>query len=115
MWEADTLGYLTTSSLRLGTDSTEPYNSQRMDTVKDGYRMLAPLQTLFTVNFEDPEDIASLVEGRVFSANFLADTEGEVDCVVGWFTLHLGEDVTLSTGKNLKKRTRFQNRFRNWI
>ena len=35
-----------------------------------GFKLLAEPQTLFSVNFEDPEEIASLIEGKLFSLKF---------------------------------------------
>jgi hypothetical protein len=96
--ETDSLGYLNTPGLRLGTDSAEPYGSERLDNLPGGFQLLAPPQTIFTVDFEDPADIDSLLAGRVCSVSFPVSQSGRLDCLAGWFVLHLGSGQTLSTG-----------------
>jgi hypothetical protein len=96
--EADSLGYLDTRGVRLGTDSAEPYGSERLDALPGGFQLLAPPQTIFTVDFEDPADIASLLAGRVSSVSFPVNRPGRLDCLAGWFVLHLGSGQTLRTG-----------------
>ena len=58
--------------------------------MEGGFKLLAEPQTLFSVNFEDPEEIASLIEGRLFSLKFNVEEDGRLDCLAGWFSLEQG-------------------------
>ena len=57
-------------AFRLSTDASEPYNCEKLDRVEGGFKLLAKPQTLFSVNFEDPAEIASLIEGKLYSLKF---------------------------------------------
>eukprot|EP00092_Neocalanus_flemingeri_P022801 GFUD01024725.1.p1 GENE.GFUD01024725.1~~GFUD01024725.1.p1 ORF type:complete len:464 (+),score=177.67 GFUD01024725.1:113-1393(+) len=59
--------------------------------------MLSKPQKLFSVSFENPEQIEELVEGKVFCQEFLATVEGDCDAVAGWFKLHLDQAQEIST------------------
>ena len=96
--QPSSLGYLTTPSLLLASSSTEPYTTERLAQLPGGYSLLSPPQTLFTVDFEDPSDIASLISGKVFSLSFPVTSPGSLDCLAGWFSLQLCEGVSLATG-----------------
>ena len=67
-----------------------------------GFKLLAEPQTLFSVNFEDPEEIASLIEGKLFSLKFNVEEDGKLDCLAGWFSLDLGHGQTISTAPEVE-------------
>jgi len=75
----------------------EPYLTEKLDSVQGGFRMLSEPQKLFSVSFEDPGQIEELIEGKVFSKEFLASVDGECDAVAGWFKLHLDQNNTISS------------------
>merc|ERR1719266_376815 len=95
--ETETIGYLDVSSTRLSTDASEPYNCEKLDRVEGGFKLLAKPQTLFSVNFEDPAEIASLIEGKLYSLKFNIEEDGKLDCLAAWFNLDLGHGQTIST------------------
>ena len=89
------------SATRLSTDSTEPYNCEKLDSIEGGFKLLAKPQALFSVNFEDPSEIASLIEGKLFSLKFNLEEDGRLDCLAAWFNLDLGHGQTISTAPEL--------------
>ena len=86
---------------RLSTDSTEPYNCEKLDRIEGGFKLLAKPQTLFTVNFEDPNEIASLIEGKLYSLKFNLEEDGRLDCLAAWFNLDLDHSETISTAPDI--------------
>ena len=84
-------------AFRLSTDASEPYNCEKLDRVEGGFKLLAKPQTLFSVNFEDPAEIASLIEGKLYSLKFNIEEDGKLDCLAAWFNLDLGHGQTIST------------------
>ena len=69
--------------------------------MEGGFKLLAKPQTLFSVNFEDPAEIASLIEGKLFSLKFDLEEDGRLDCLAAWFRLDLGHGQTISTAPEL--------------
>ena len=67
-----------------------------------GFKLLAQPQTLFSVNFEDPEEIASLIEGKLFSLKFNVEEDGKLDCLAGWFSLDMGHGQVISTAPEVE-------------
>ena len=65
--------------------------------MEGGFKLLAKPQTLFSVNFEDPAEIASLIEGKLCSLKFELEEDGRLDCLAAWFSLDLGHGQTIST------------------
>ena len=51
--------------------------------------MLSCLQKLLSVSFEDLGQIEELIEGKVFSKEFLVTVDGECDAVAGRLKLHI--------------------------
>jgi len=97
------VGYLECERVRVVADmigegdKEEPYMTEKLDSVRGGFKMLSRPQKLFSVSFECPEQIEELVEGKVFSKEFLATIDGDCDAIAGWFKLHLDEDQEIST------------------
>ncbi|KAF0306607.1 Protein arginine N-methyltransferase 9 [Amphibalanus amphitrite] len=76
---------------------TEPYWSERLDDAPGGYRLLSEPVQVYSVDFNDPDDIErglSGVEGR-HVVQCMAD--GRLDALVTWFELQLGEGEVLSS------------------
>ena len=84
------LGNLECGGVRVVRDVTgeggkkNPYLTEKLDSVHVG-RMLSRPPNLFSFSFEDPEQIEELIEGKVFSKEFLATVDCECDAVAGWF------------------------------
>jgi len=63
----------------------------------EGIGCSSDLRNFFLVSFEDPGQIEELIEGKVFSKEFLATVDGKCDAAAGWFKLHLNQNNTISS------------------
>ncbi|XP_043229694.1 protein arginine N-methyltransferase 9-like isoform X1 [Amphibalanus amphitrite] len=76
---------------------TEPYWSERLEDAPGGYRLLSEPVQVYSVDFNDPDDIErglSGVEGRHVVQ---CTADGRLDALVTWFELQLGEGEVLSS------------------
>ncbi|XP_053316658.1 protein arginine N-methyltransferase 9 [Spea bombifrons] len=79
-------------------DVTEPYDTEKMSRVPGGYKSLSqPFQAL-TVDFNSLQDLESIVAGKSCSVSVPVLEEGQLDCFITWFVLHLDSENSLSTG-----------------
>jgi len=102
--ECGVLGYLECEGVSVLADMTgeggreEPYLTEKLDSVRGGFRMISSPQKLFSVSFEDPRQIEELIDGKAFTQEFIASVDGECDAVAGWFKLHLDQEQEISSG-----------------
>ncbi|XP_043208834.1 protein arginine N-methyltransferase 9-like [Amphibalanus amphitrite] len=76
---------------------TEPYWSERLEDTPGGYKLLTEPVQVYSVDFNDPDDIErglSGVEGRHVMR---CTADGRLDALVTWFELQLGEGEVLSS------------------
>jgi len=101
--EAKTVGYLECEGVRVTADMRgegemeDPYLTEDLGRLRGGYKMISSPQQIFSVSFENQEQIAELVEGKVFINEFIATVDCECDAVAGWFKLHLDQHEQISS------------------
>lgn len=79
-------------------DVAEPYSSEKMSRVPGGYKALSqPFQAL-TVDFNSLQNLESLASGKTCRIPVQINEQGQLDCFITWFVLHLDEEHNLSTG-----------------
>ncbi|XP_040187758.1 protein arginine N-methyltransferase 9 isoform X1 [Rana temporaria] len=79
-------------------DVAEPYSSEKMSRVPGGYKSLSqPFQAL-TVDFNSLQNLESIASGKTCRIPVQIHEQGQLDCFITWFVLHLDEEHNLSTG-----------------
>ncbi|XP_018409754.1 PREDICTED: putative protein arginine N-methyltransferase 9 isoform X1 [Nanorana parkeri] len=78
-------------------DVAEPYSTEKMSRVPGGYKALSqPFQAL-TVDFNSLQDLESIASGKTCRISVQIHEQGQLDCFITWFVLHLDEEHSLST------------------
>ena len=100
--DVDSVGYLdwnvrVVADWRLGDGSSEPYQSENLSSLTGDVKFLSKPQQLFSISFTSLNEVQDLMNGKMFENEFICDSDGECDAIVGWFDLNLDETVTLST------------------
>jgi len=97
------VGYLECEGVKVMADMRgegemeDPYMTEELGSIRGGYKMISSPQQIFAVSFENQEQIAELVEGKVFTNEFIASVDCECDAVAGWFKLHLDQHEQISS------------------
>uniref|UniRef100_A0A8C5P707 Protein arginine N-methyltransferase 9 n=1 Tax=Leptobrachium leishanense TaxID=445787 RepID=A0A8C5P707_9ANUR len=80
--------------------ATEPYDTEKMNRVPGGYRALTrPFQAL-TVDFNSLQDLENIAAGKKCRLSVPVCEQGQLDCFITWFVLHLDNEHLLSTEPN---------------
>jgi len=101
VFEGDKAGYLD-MNIRLQADfllddgTEEPYQSEKLSSLKQDVKLLAAPQQLFSVNFCDMNNIEEYLRGQHLTNNFSVTSDGRLDAIVGWFDLKLDENNIIS-------------------
>jgi len=101
--EEEKLGYLESDGVRVMADMRgigdmeDPYLTEELKSLKGGYKALSSPQQLFSISFENQDQIVQFVEGEMFTNEFNVTVDGECDAVAGWFRLHLDEVEQISS------------------
>ncbi|XP_069832988.1 protein arginine N-methyltransferase 9 isoform X2 [Dendropsophus ebraccatus] len=80
------------------SEVNEPYATEKMSRVSGGYKSLSQPFLALTVDFNSLEDLESIAAGKSCRISVLAQEQGQLDCFITWFVLHLDEEHNLSTG-----------------
>ncbi|XP_054720388.1 protein arginine N-methyltransferase 9-like [Uloborus diversus] len=78
----------------------EPYSTEKLYNIPDGYKLLSKPSVLLEVNFNSPQDIKSLLQGKVLNIKHECTDNGMLDAMIVWFDLHLDDETTISTAPN---------------
>ncbi|XP_062243577.1 protein arginine N-methyltransferase 9 [Platichthys flesus] len=79
-------------------DSMEPYTTERLSRLPEGYKSLTEPFTAFNIDFNNVQDLEGLSSREVQELYLPVIKEGELDALAVWFQLHLDEESSLSTG-----------------
>jgi len=94
-------GYLHCSGLEVEVAREEPYTSEQLAEIEGGYEMLAQPRVVFTVDFNNVEEIVGFVsqENR-FTVRFPVERGGRCDAIAAWFRLGLDSEfeAVIETG-----------------
>lgn len=80
------------------SDVHEPYATERMSRVPGGYKALSQPFLALTVDFNSLQDLESIASGKSCRISVLVQEQGQLDCFLTWFVLHLDNEHSLSTG-----------------
>ncbi|XP_056418809.1 protein arginine N-methyltransferase 9 isoform X2 [Hyla sarda] len=80
------------------SEANEPYATEKMSRVPGGYKALSQPFLALTVDFNSLEDLESIAAGRSCRISVLVQEQGQLDCFITWFVLHLDKEHSLSTG-----------------
>lgn len=80
------------------SDVHEPYATERMSRVPGGYKALSQPFLALTVDFNSLQDLESIASGKSYRISVLVQEQGQLDCFLTWFVLHLDNEHSLSTG-----------------
>lgn len=80
------------------SDVHEPYATERMSRVPGGYKTLSQPFLALTVDFNSLQDLESIASGKSCRISVLVQEQGQLDCFLTWFVLHLDNEHSLSTG-----------------
>ncbi|XP_067126301.1 protein arginine N-methyltransferase 9-like isoform X2 [Centruroides vittatus] len=75
----------------------EPYTTENLTSIPEGYKLLTDPAVLLDINFNNPQEIETLIKGHVMKNNFVCNWNGSLDAIAVWFDLYLDEDTMLST------------------
>ncbi|KAG8185458.1 hypothetical protein JTE90_022389 [Oedothorax gibbosus] len=75
----------------------EPYSTEKITNLPCEYKYLSKPTSLLQANFNSPEEIKNLLQGKVFSPTFTCCESGTLDAFVMWFDLHLDDHETVSS------------------
>lgn len=78
-------------------DYDDPYSSEFLSLIPGGFIQLSEPQQLLTVNFNDPKEIAQLLDGKTFSETVKCTRPGSCDAIALWFDLKLDQDISILT------------------
>ncbi|CAI9601996.1 unnamed protein product [Staurois parvus] len=78
-------------------DVAEPYSTEKMSRVPGGYKALSQSFQALTVDFNSLQDLESIASGKTCQIPVQIHEQGQLDCFITWFFLHLDEEHTLST------------------
>ncbi|XP_023335504.1 protein arginine N-methyltransferase 9 isoform X2 [Eurytemora carolleeae] len=99
----DRYGYLDTQNLDirshlLSQNPREPYTSESLSSIPGGYKLLTKPNLLFSIDFNNKTEVDELsLVGRVSAVDLPVSENGDLDALVGWFTLHLDENERINT------------------
>ncbi|XP_075055040.1 protein arginine N-methyltransferase 9 [Mixophyes fleayi] len=85
-------------SSRKANDVTEPYATEKFGRVPGGYKTLSQPFQAMTVDFNSLQDLESIASGKTCRISVLVHEQGQLDCFITWFVLHLDSEHNLSTG-----------------
>ncbi|PNF42465.1 hypothetical protein B7P43_G08745, partial [Cryptotermes secundus] len=86
------------SKLGLTAKRDEPYDTEDLNTVPEGYKSLASPCCALHIKFSDCQDMAAWLHGQKCVEHCLTCTQsGQVDAIAMWFDLHLDDVTTLSS------------------
>ena len=84
----------------LSDGSAEPYQSERLTSLPNSFKMLSSPKLLFAINFMKIDEIEAMLQGIEIEVDFLATIDGQCDSIAGWFELNLDENTNISTSIN---------------
>ncbi|XP_075716489.1 protein arginine N-methyltransferase 9 isoform X2 [Rhinoderma darwinii] len=79
-------------------DMNEPYATEKMSRVPGGYKALSQPFLALTVDFNSLQDLESIASGKSYRISVQVQEQGQLDCFITWFVLHLDNEHNLSTG-----------------
>ncbi|CAN2388793.1 protein-arginine omega-N symmetric methyltransferase activity [Pristimantis euphronides] len=83
---------------RKSGEVNEPYATEKMSRVPGGYKALSQPFVALTVDFNSLQDLESIASGKSCRISVLVQEQGQLDCFITWFVLHLDNEHSLSTG-----------------
>ncbi|KAG8453962.1 hypothetical protein GDO86_000549 [Hymenochirus boettgeri] len=81
-------------------DVTEPYTTEKMSRIPGGFKPLSQPFQVMTVDFNSPQDLESIAAGMSTRISVQVYQQGQLDCFITWFALHLDNEHSLSTEPN---------------
>nr|XP_020638670.1 putative protein arginine N-methyltransferase 9 isoform X1 [Pogona vitticeps]XP_020638671.1 putative protein arginine N-methyltransferase 9 isoform X1 [Pogona vitticeps] len=78
-------------------ENLEPYTTEKLSRVPGGYKALTEHFQVFTVNFNNVQELKSFATRKPSKIDVTVIEEGIVDAIVVWFTLQLDDEHTIST------------------
>lgn len=75
----------------------EPYTTENLANIPEGYKLLIDPAILLDINFNNPQEIETLIKGSILKNNFICNQTGFFDAIAIWFDLYLDENTMLST------------------
>lgn len=77
------------------------YDSENISSLPGGFTELTDTACPLKVNFNNPDDIRRVIEGKKDICVTLKCTKsGVLSCIAGWFSLQLTEDIVIDTHPN---------------
>ncbi|KAG9480066.1 hypothetical protein GDO78_011857 [Eleutherodactylus coqui] len=80
------------------SEVNEPYATEKMSRVPGGYKALSQPFLALTVDFNSLQNLESIASGKSCRISVLVQEQGQLDCFITWFVLHLDAEHSLSTG-----------------
>ncbi|CAG5135141.1 unnamed protein product, partial [Candidula unifasciata] len=92
---------ISTSGIHLygftGLCDMDPYTAHGIKHLPRGYRTLSEPLKFMDVNFNDPEELSRLNMGTIQETDLEISSEGRLDAIAVWFSLHLNSCVEIQT------------------
>ncbi|KAL4229855.1 class I-like SAM-binding methyltransferase superfamily [Mactra antiquata] len=96
------LQYLDVNQIELlcntGQIAEDPYTTENLAKIKDGYKIITNITELMRVNFCNLWELETLNAGKDWLCELFVKQSGRIDALAVWFDLHLDDTVTIGTG-----------------